>query len=80
MHFLFNPNTPVKNAIILYFMIIYLTYYYKPSIIFDDNTRCSTLGICNVKEKTRNISILFCICTSSLTHLIFILINILNNK
>lgn len=80
MHILFNPKNPVKNAIILYFIIMYLTYYYKPSIIFDDNTRCSTLGMCNVKEKSRNISILFCICTSSLTYLIFILINILNKK
>ena len=34
MHLLFNPKNPVRNAIILYFIIVYLTYYYKPNIIF----------------------------------------------
>ena len=75
-----DPATPVKNTILVYTTVSFLIIHYKPSFIFTEQGRCSSFGICKNKNNNKNILTLVMCITSIITYLIFLIINLIDNK
>ena len=75
-----DPRTPVKNSIIIYFLITMIILHYKPPFIFSSEQRCSSFGMCKKHNEQDDILTLVLIITSILSYFSFLIINVIHNR